>query len=170
MATGKGSDPFKRNKTRYRGVTYRVRADGSKTYSVYFQGSHLAVEGGEREALARQAELRGKAARGETPVVPSKVTFAVVAEQWIESKRHLRPYTRRNYRAYLDRILLPKFGKMKIAAITPEHVAGLAARAREAGSLGGDDHGLYEAALRDTGVRVAPRADRHESLQRVDPR
>ena len=125
MATGKGSDPFKRNKTRYRGVTYRVRADGSKTYSVYFQGSHLAVEGGEREALARQAELRGKAARGETPIVPAMVTFAVVAEQWIESKRHLRPYTRRNYRAYLDRILLPKFGKMKVAAITPEHVAGL---------------------------------------------
>ena len=49
MATRKGNDPFKRNKTRYRGVTYRFRSDGSRTYSVYFQGSHVAVKGGEKE-------------------------------------------------------------------------------------------------------------------------
>jgi integrase len=48
-----------------------------------------------------------------------------VAEQWLESKRHLRPWTRKNYRAALDLVLIPHFGSMKLAAITPEHVAAL---------------------------------------------
>jgi len=125
MSASKTSDLFKRHKTRHRGITYRVRKGGGRTYAVYSQGSYITVEGGEREALAKQAELRGKTARGENPPVSTKMTFAVVAEQWFDSKRHLRPYTRRNYRSYLDRILLPKFGQLKVAAITVEHVAAL---------------------------------------------
>jgi integrase len=73
-------------------------------------------------ALAKQAELRGKVARGETPVAPTKATFA---EQWYDSKHRLRPYTRLNYRATIDRVLIPRFGAMKLSAITPEQVASL---------------------------------------------
>ena len=58
------SSPFKRNKTRYPGVTFRDRADGSRAYAVYFQRRWIQVEGGEKEALAKQAELRAR-----TPVV-----------------------------------------------------------------------------------------------------
>jgi len=126
MSTSKASaDPFKRHKTRYRGITYRVKADRGKTYTVFHAGRYWPVEGGEQEAIVKQAELRGKTTRGETPVVPDKATFAEVAEQWYESKHRLRPYTRRNYRATLDRILIPRFGPMKIATITPEHIASL---------------------------------------------
>ena len=50
------------------GHQYRPRADGSRAYSVYFRGRYIGVDGGEQEALAKQAELRGKAARGEKPV------------------------------------------------------------------------------------------------------
>src|SRR6266536_3230445 len=57
--------PFKRHKTRHRGITYRIRADGSRLYFVYAQGRQHSIEGGEREAVAKQAELRGKVARGE---------------------------------------------------------------------------------------------------------
>src|SRR5262249_31895180 len=71
-----------------------------------------------------QADLRGRAARGEL-TIPTKVTFRDVAEEWYESKHRLRPYTRRGYRSSLDRILLPRFGSMKIAIIRPEHVARL---------------------------------------------
>jgi integrase len=128
MSTTKASagpaDRFNRHKTRHRGITYRVRADGSRTYSVYVKGRYVPVEGGEREALALQAGLRGKVARGER-ITPAKVTFAEVAEQWFESKRKLRPWTRKYYRDSLDRILLPRFGPMKIAQITPDHVAKL---------------------------------------------
>lgn len=124
QASDTPSDPFKRRKTRHRGISFRLRADGSRAYSVYVNGSYARVEGGEREALALQAELRGKAARGER-VTPSTTSFADVAEQWFESKRHLRPWTRKNYRAALDNVLLPRFGSMKLATIRADHVARL---------------------------------------------
>src|SRR4051794_4551115 len=107
------ADPTKRRPTRYRGISYRGRADGARTYSVYFQGRYIAVEGGEQEAVAKQAELRGKAARGGRAITPTRVTFAEVAEQWFESKRHLRPWTRKAYRAALDQVLIPRFGSMR---------------------------------------------------------
>jgi integrase len=128
MSTSKASagpaDRFKRHATRHRGITYRLRADGDRVYSVYAQGRYLQVEGGEREALALQADLRGKIARGEK-ITPPKALFREVAEQWFESKRKLRPWTRKYYRDALDRILLPRFGHRTIASISPDDVAKL---------------------------------------------
>ena len=67
MSKSKASaDPFKRHKTRGRGITYRVHG-GGRTYPVYFEDSYLTVEGDDKEAPAKQAELRGKAARGAMP-------------------------------------------------------------------------------------------------------
>ena len=71
---------FKRHKTRHRGITYRLRAGGSRVYSLYANGRYIQVEGGEREALAFQAQLRGKIARGEK-ITPPEVLFCEVAEQ-----------------------------------------------------------------------------------------
>jgi integrase len=128
MSTSKANagpaDRHTRHKTRHRGITYRLLADGSRTYSVYVKGRYVQVEGGEREALALQADLRGKVARGER-VTPAKVTFADVAEEWFESKRKLRPWTRKGYRDSLDRILLSRFGSMRISAIGADDVAKL---------------------------------------------
>jgi integrase len=126
MPTHKANaNPFKRRTTRHRGVTYRERNDGSRTYSVYFQGRYVPVTGGEADALARQAELRGKMARGETVLLPGRVLFSEVAESYIESKHRLRPGTKRTYRATLDRILIPRFGDAKIGALTVDDVARL---------------------------------------------
>jgi integrase len=94
------------------------------------------VDGGEQAALAKQAELRGKAARGERPVTQSKLTFGELAEQWLESKRHLRPWTRRNYRAALDNVLIPRLGHLRVTAITPEHVAKLIRELEREGPAG----------------------------------
>jgi integrase len=63
-------------------------------------------------------------ARGEK-VAPAKIRFGEVAEEWFDSKRKLRAWTRKGYRDALDRILLPRFQHMKVAAITAEHVATL---------------------------------------------
>jgi integrase len=134
VSTSKASsDPFKRHKTRYRGITYRVKVDRGKTYTVFHAGRYWPVDGGEQEAIAKQAELRAQTTRGETPVVPNRASFAEIAEQWYESKHRLRPYTRRNYRATLDRILIPRFGPMKIATITPEHIALLIRQLEQSG-------------------------------------
>jgi integrase len=91
---------------------------------VYAGGRFIAVDGGEKQALAKQAELRSRLARGER-VAPRAVRLREAAEDWFESKRHLRPWTRKSYRSALDRILLPRFGHLKLGQITPEMLAKL---------------------------------------------
>jgi len=124
VPTSKPTAPFKRHKTRHRGITYRERAGGNRTYYVLAAGRQIAVEGGEKEALTKQADLRGRVARGEK-VAPSSVRFSVVAEEWYASKRKLRERSRANYRAALDNVLLPHFGHLRLATITPDAVAAL---------------------------------------------
>jgi integrase len=121
----KAIDLTTRHTTRHRGILYRNRAGGLRTYSVYDRGKYVTVEGGEQEAIALQADLRAKKARGEQVVRPSKLTFAEAADEWFLSKRHLRAWTRKSYRDSLDRVLIPRFGSYKVAAITVEDVAGL---------------------------------------------
>jgi integrase len=112
-----------------------LRNGGARTYYVYANGGYVAAGSTEREALAKQAELRGKAARGERVVTATKTRFADVAEQWYENNRDgWRRSTRDNYRASLDNVLLPKFGKMKIGSVTVDHIATLI---RDLGRAGG---------------------------------
>lgn len=111
-----------RHKTRHRGITYRERADGERTYFVYAEGRQVAIKGGEREALAVQARFRSRLARGER-VSNGNVPFEVVAEEWFAQKTKLRARTRVGYRAALDNHLLPFFGGRKIGRITYEDVA-----------------------------------------------
>jgi integrase len=121
-----------RQKTRYPGITFRDRADGSRRYE-YFdkslrklgQSPYVPVEGGEAEALAAQATMRTRRAKGEKTAVDRKVTFATLAEQWLSSKRHLGAWTKRGYRDALDNILLPRFGEWKIASIDADAIATL---------------------------------------------
>jgi integrase len=116
---------YKRHKTRHPGITFRIKASGKRTWAVYSAGAFITVQGGEKEALALQADLRAKRHRGEHVPTPSKLTFAEVAELWFASKHRLRAWTLQNYRASLDRILLPRFGSMRVAAITVDDVAAL---------------------------------------------
>ena len=126
MAIGNPNDPRRtRHTTRYPGIIWRPRDGGKKTYYVYANGGYVAAGATEKEALARQAELRGKADRGERVVTAAKAKFADVAEQWLADKRRLRRRTRENYRGSLDNVLIPRFGRMKIAAVTVDHIAKL---------------------------------------------
>ena len=135
MATRKSNaDPFRRHPTRHRGIVYRLRDGGVRTYYVYAAGKYVAAGGTEKEALAKQAELRGKAARGERVIVATKATFTEVAEQWYESKHRLRRRTKENYRSSLDNVLLPRFGKKKIGAVTVDHIATLVRDLEKAGA------------------------------------
>lgn len=62
----------KRHKTRYRGITYRQRTDGSRTYFVTWGNSYLKAGSTEGEAVALQSSLKSKKARGERVVLASK--------------------------------------------------------------------------------------------------
>lgn len=115
-------DPFKRHKTRYRGITYRELADGSRTYLVYNLHKQLAVQGGEKEAVEYQAALRSSTA----PVTITGTKFKVLAELWYEQKvERLRPRTTDYYRSGLDLVLIPRFGKLRVDAIDVDKIAKL---------------------------------------------
>jgi|SRR5579862_3277468 len=118
-------DPTRRWPTRHRGISYRLSRDLTRTYAVYWKGKHLQAGATEAQALAKQAELRRSAARGERPLLPSNVTFAELANEWIVSKSRLRRRTIDYYRASLDLVLIPRFGNWRIAAIDADAVASL---------------------------------------------
>jgi integrase len=123
---------YKRHRTRYRGITYRERSDGSRRYCVYVAGKQVAVDGGEKAALTKQAELRGKLAKGE-PVAFGKRTFAQAAEEWYATKRKLRYKTREGYETALgingrgkehaELRLVPRFGHLRLADVNADRIA-----------------------------------------------
>jgi integrase len=118
-----GFDPFKRHSTRHRGISYRERADGSRAYAIFFEGKYVAAGPTEAGALALQAEYRGKKHRGEKVIVPGKVLVEPVAEEWFaEAARRLRPGTTHEYRRHLDAIIVPRFGRRRIASITAQDI------------------------------------------------
>jgi integrase len=124
MARSRASD---RIPTRNRGISYRVLRDGSRSYSIYWRGSYVKVEGGEQDAVIKQAELRQADARGERTVSlrpAASATFGALVAEWMAGKR-LRPYTKRAYQDALDRILIPRFGSTEVAAITRAQVRQL---------------------------------------------
>lgn len=115
-------DPFKRKTTRYKGITYRVKADGSRSYFAYSGGRQHLVSGGEKEALRLQAELRAKP----PTVAPPSIRFRDLAEDWYEVKSpRLRKRTADYYRSALDLVLLPRFGSLRIAAIDADAISRL---------------------------------------------
>ena len=99
------------------------------------QGRHHPVAGGEAEALTLQADLRGKQARG-IRVKVSKVKFAALAQEWLDSKSKLRARTRTDYQADLDNVVLPRFGHLKPTQISADAVAALIRQLEQSG-LGG---------------------------------
>ncbi len=120
------ANPHKRYRSkRHPGIYYRERANGTRNYSVYFQGGFVAAGATEHAALAKQAELRRRKARGEKVVVNDRTTFAELAEQWFDGKTKLRPRTRADYRASLDLVLIPRFGRSRLGAIDAEAIAAL---------------------------------------------
>lgn len=134
MSRSTVADPFKRHRTRHRGITYRTRADGSRSYAVYFRGRYVPAGTTEREALAKQAELRGKEARGERILLAAKVTLAEDAEAWYEdASRRLKPGVVKEYRSALDRVILPRWGHRRIGSIGPSDVLALANELRASG-------------------------------------
>jgi len=99
---------------------------GQTTWGFWDSDAKRYVKAGttKAEAIAAQAEYRARRARGERPVVQTKVSFAELAEQWFESKR-VGAWTKRSYRDALDNVLLPRFGDWQVAAVDADAIATL---------------------------------------------
>lgn len=122
MSKNNGTNPYKRYRTTSPGITYRLRKDGSRTYYVQHGGAQISVSGGKDRALALQAELRGRTARGETLSAQSK-TLAEAASIWLPTKRDIRPATRRGYEWALRSYTLPRLGALKVGAVNADRLA-----------------------------------------------
>lgn len=127
-------DPTRRWPTRHRGISFRVNRSLERSYFVHEKGKFVPAGRTETEALAKQAEIRGKRARGERVIVASRVELKFVAEEWFSDvSRRVRPSTARDYRSYLDRVLIPRFGERGIGSITPEEIVDLVQELERAG-------------------------------------
>jgi len=112
------------------------------TYGVY-----LIVDGTPRyktvgvklgEARRQRDLLASKAHTGQLPS-PSRLTFAQLAESWLEGFEALvaagerGERTLENYRYHLDKHLLPALGRKQLTEITTDDIARLIARLRAQG-------------------------------------
>src|SRR5439155_4946879 len=112
------------------------------TYGVY-----LVAEGKPRfrtvgpklaEARRQRDLLSAKAQRGEL-LEPSRLTFAELAETWIEgfaaqvASGERSERTLESYRYFLDRHLLPAFGRKRLQDVTTDDCARLVATLRAKG-------------------------------------
>lgn len=111
------------------GVFKRTTRDGRVRYEI----SYLDRAGKQRwetlgddleEAKRRRHELHAKPLDQRQP--PRRELFADVAEAWFEAKApNLRPRTRDYYRSTLDLVLLPRFGRMRVALIDADAITSL---------------------------------------------
>jgi integrase len=95
----------------------------------------MAVQGGERPARLLHAELQRKAARGEPTAIQTK-TFGEAVELWLQTKRRIRPATRRHFAWALDKHLLPRLSHLKLDAIDTDRIATIIAELEENGLSG----------------------------------
>ena len=111
--------------TKHRGLSYRLKNDGTRTYLGYVRGRGRVRLAATEYQVAREeyAELVGAVAKGKK-IAPSSLRFKDVAEQWLDGKNNrLKEWTRRGYRASLDNEILPVFGPRKLREISVDDVA-----------------------------------------------
>jgi integrase len=122
------------NRTLARTSTPGVYKRGGR-YVVIFRDPHGRQRKRSARTLAEARELKAvltaDVKRGEYRAL-SKVTFAEYAAEWIENyqgrtSRGIRPETIADYRNDLERVAIPFFGRMQLAAIEPRDVKRLAA-------------------------------------------
>lgn len=95
-----------------------------------FQVTGISFE----QAKAARAEKVAKLAKGET-IRPTRITFGEFAEDWIAGLNR-RPRTIAAHRYALDKHLLPRFRRRKLADISTDDVARLVAEMQRTGFAG----------------------------------
>lgn len=121
-----------RQKTRHRGIY--TRGEGrQKRYIVWYEDSNgkghtetLPVGSTEKDALERQAALRGKKSRGQK-IVPTKLTLAEWLDEWLEEQRpRIRESTWTSYESAAKR-LKDRIGRRRLRDVDVDVVARLVA-------------------------------------------
>src|SRR5262245_24964433 len=124
-----GSSQRKRHVRVERGIYMRSTESGTR-YEFNYSDSDGRTRWETTRTLAQARKQRAaKIAaldRGERVVPRSKATFGEVADEWFEAKSsRLRRRTSDAYRAALDLVLLPRFGRTRVSNIDADAVAKL---------------------------------------------
>lgn len=132
------STTVKPRRTKMKGATGVYRSVSGR-YEIAYRDSDgrlrfQVVDGGFEDAKAARAEMVGKVRKGET-VRPTKISFAEFSEQWLAGLNK-RPRTIAAHRYALEKHLLPRFRRRKLAEITTDDVARLVAEMQRAGYAG----------------------------------
>jgi len=92
------------------------------------------VDGGLLAARRLRDELLARRGRGETVAADSRLRFGEAADRWRAGPvLDLRQSTQAKYRVALDRHLRPRFGAVRLDAITADHLAALVRELRAQG-------------------------------------
>jgi integrase len=156
-------------------VYFRVGADGRRQYEITFLDSDgrrrwQRVEGGLADAVEALDTVRDRKRKGDR-VAPSRIAFGDYYPEWLASRGHLRPRTRRLYDWAFAKHLRPAFGRKRLAEITTADVASWLGSLAAAGYSGHTSRALLTplsrclaSAARDGLIAVNPclRLDRDE--------
>jgi hypothetical protein len=124
------------------------------------------VEGGITAARAVRDELLARRGRGEQVAPKTRLTLADAAQAWLEGPvRDLRPRTDECYRNAVNTHLVPRFGKRRLDAITPDDLAALVREMRAMGFSESTIRDRDRSHEQDLQVRRAP-----TGLARHEPR
>jgi integrase len=109
----------------------RTAATGHQVFEIGFRDSigrqrWRTVEGGITAARSVRADLLGRKARHERVSANPRLRFAEAADTWLAGPvATLRPATRAIYANAVETHLRPRWGRMRLDAITGDDVAGL---------------------------------------------
>jgi integrase len=152
-----------------RGIYSRTAANGTQVFEIGFRDAQgkqrwRRVEGGITAARAALAGEHSKRARGERVTADPRLRFEDAAQAWWDARAvRLRPTTQGTYAACLGH-LRARFGRARLADITPADVAAFVAAQQDAGFKGWTIRGqitvlsaVYKYASRHQGfVGVSP--------------
>jgi integrase len=91
------------------------------------------VAGGILAARKQLREAQGKRDRGERVTANPRLRFGEAADKWLASRAVKAVETRRQNEQMVEQHLLPRFGRRRLGAITPDDAAGLVAAMRAKG-------------------------------------
>jgi integrase len=123
------------------GIYTRMGADGRPAYEIGWRDAQgrqrwRRAEGGIKAARAALADAHSARARGERVATDPRLRFDDAAEAWWDARvTRLRPATQCAYGAGLAH-LRDRFGRARMADITPADVAGFIAAQQRAGLKG----------------------------------
>jgi integrase len=113
--------------TRHRGLSFRLREDGSKAFYGYLpsRGRTQLKATGEREAVAEFGQLRGKAAKGElTDLRAAKRTVEQIGNEYLnDAESGLK--RGREHRRQFRHAIVPRLGHRQIGSVSPHDLLKL---------------------------------------------